>query len=85
MAESGSIRTTAIFNAREGVEGVVSRYTSDPHSPQAAEVRQLAADLIAQFAEIEDENRRLREVQRQLEDYRDRYIDLSRLRRRGYA
>ncbi len=64
--------------SHERADQLVSLYVRDPHLPQADEVRRLVDELAARLDELEHERR-------QLEDYRDRYIDLYDFAPLGYA
>lgn len=81
-------------NGAEAQEGTGSRqrtsellrtYASDPQSPRPDEVRRLVAELDAHQRELEVQNQELQTVQRQLQAYRDRYIDLYDFAPLGYV
>ena len=60
-------------------------YVSDPQSPQPDEVQRLVSEFEVRQTELEAQNQELREAKRQLEAYRDRYVDLYDFAPLGYA
>ena len=57
----------------------------DLNAPRSEDLLRVAEELLARIDELERQNHELRESQRQLEDYRDRYIDLYDSAPLGYA
>jgi nitrogen fixation/metabolism regulation signal transduction histidine kinase len=49
---------------------------SDPQSPRPDEVERLIAELDVRQDKLEAQNEQLQAAQRQIEAYRDRYVDL---------
>ena len=60
-------------------------YAHDPQSPQPDEIQRLIAELDYRQGELEVQNQKLQEAQRQLEAYRDRYVDLYDFAPLGYV
>jgi len=60
-------------------------YVSDPQLPRPDEIERLVSELDFRQNELELQNQRLQEAQRQLEAYRDRYIDLYDFAPLGYV
>ena len=60
-------------------------YVSDPQAPRPDEVQRLVSELDNRQLELEVHIRALQEAQRQLEAYRDRYVDLYDLAPLGYV
>lgn len=60
-------------------------YVSDPQSPRPDEVDRLVSDLEAHQIELEVHIQALQTTQRQLEAYRDRYVDLYDFAPLGYV
>jgi PAS domain S-box-containing protein len=58
---------------------------TDPRAPRPEDAERLVAELTSQLTELARQNQELRATQRQLEDYRDRYIDLYDFAPLGYA
>ena len=85
MCDADSIRPKGDSNAAKPTDSIVSKYVSDPLSPQPEEVDRLVADLTARLADSDRRIEELQEAQRKLEDYRDRYIDLYDFAPLGYA
>ena len=71
-----AIPPTGDADARQQADSSLAKHISDPRAPRPEEVERLVAELTSQLTELARQNQELREVQRQLEDYRDRYIDL---------
>jgi PAS domain S-box-containing protein len=65
--------------------GLLLAYVSDPGAPRPDEVQRLVSELEIRQLELEAQNQALREAQRKLEAYRDRYVDLYDFAPLGYA
>ena len=76
MASDNSIQPGGISDFPPQADQLVRMYVGDPLAPRADEVQRLTSALVEQMTELDRQNRELREQQRQLEDYRDRYVDL---------
>jgi PAS domain S-box-containing protein len=76
MPDEGPISAEAFAKSGDPGALVLNRYLDDPRAPRAEEVGRMACELAARLADAERHNQELRAAQRQLEDYRDRYIDL---------
>ena len=70
---------------RQRPSELLRTYASDPQSPRPDEVQRLVAELDFRQSELEVQNQKLQEAQRQLEAYRDRYIDLYDFAPLGYV
>ena len=70
---------------RQRPSELLRSYASDPKSPRPDEVQRLVCELDIRQSELEVQNQKLRETQRQLEAYRDRYIDLYDFAPLGYV
>ncbi len=80
-----SIRLAGAADARQRAESAMGKYLSDPHAPRPDEVERLVAELAQQLTDLARQNQELCETQRQLEDYRNRYIDLYDFAPLGYT
>jgi PAS domain S-box-containing protein len=67
------------------VDRTLGGYFANPESPRPDEVRQLLDGLLLRNAELESKVGNLKKIVRQLEAYRDRYVDLYELAPVGYA
>lgn len=67
------------------VEQLLRERLQDPLRPLPDEVAQLAADLLLRNAELENKVANLKRLVHQLEEYRDRYVDLYELAPVGYV
>ncbi len=67
------------------VDQLLSKYVGNPQSPQPEEVRQMAAEFLVWRRELEAKIREQRDIQKQLETYRDRYVDLYDFAPLGYV
>ncbi len=85
MGDANSNRPNGESNAPKPADPLVSKYVSDPLAPRPEEVQRLAAELTARLTDLDRQNQELRETKRQLEDYRDRYVDLYDSAPLGYA
>ena len=70
---------------RQRPSELLRTYVSDPQSPRPDEVQRLVSELDIRQSELEVQNQKLQEAQRQLEAYRDRYIDLYDFAPLGYV
>lgn len=68
-----------------GAEELVRRYSSAPGALSPEEVQRLVYEFQVQLGELETQNQELRERQRSLERYRDRYVDLYDFAPLGYV
>ena len=85
MAEPTSIVPRDGSGDEQRAEGVLRDYLGDPLAPRPEEVRRLVRELTARQAEFEAQLQQLRQTQRQLEEFRDRYVDLYDSAPLGYA
>ncbi len=76
MSDEGPSRTESVFKSRTPAAALLQQYVGDPLAPRCEEVCRLASEVADRLAHLERQNQELREIKRQLEDYRDRYIDL---------
>lgn len=67
------------------VDQLLSEYVSNPQSPRPEEVQRMVGELLLRQSELEAENCERRDAQKQLEAYRDRYVDLYDLAPLGYV
>ena len=67
------------------VEGLLRQHLADLRAPSLAEVQDLVSELALRQRELEKENQELRQNQRHLEAYRDRYTDLYDFAPLGYV
>lgn len=82
---STSEHAGAAVSAAGRIERLLQAAFKDPAAPAADEVRRLVADLQSRVEQAESENRHLRQAQRSLEAYRDRYVDLYDFAPLGYV
>ena len=85
MDDASSEKLNEISKAPVRANELVRQYVRDPLSPRPSEVHRLVVDLARHLSQLDRQNRELRETQRQLENYRDRYIDLYDAAPLGYA
>ena len=85
MVDANAIPPTGDADARQEADVPRGEPTGDPRSSRPEEAERLVAELTSQLAELARQNGELRATQRQLEDYRDRYIDLYDFAPLGYA
>ena len=64
---------------------LIEQYFASPGSPRLEEVERLTEDLLLRNTELENKVNNLREIAKQLEAYRDRYVDLYELAPVGYV
>jgi PAS domain S-box-containing protein len=69
---------------RQRAEDLLQAHLHDPETPSASEVRSMAEQCEARRGELETQNEELRRVRRQLEHYRDRYVNLYDFAPLGY-
>ena len=67
------------------VDHLLTKYVKNPQSPQPEEVQRMAVDLLSHQNELAAEVRERRDVQKRLEAYRDRYVDLYDFAPVGYV
>jgi len=67
------------------VDQLLSKYLGNPQSPHPEEVRKMAAEFLVRRSELEAKVREQRDIQKQLETYRDRYVDLYDFAPLGYV
>ena len=67
------------------IDQLLSKYVGDPQFPHPEEVRKMAAEFLVRRSELEAKIREQRDVQKQLEAYRDRYVDLYDFAPLGYV
>ena len=85
MGDADSTRPNGDPDPREPADPLVSKYVRNPLAPRPEEVQRLVGELTAHLTELDRQNQELRETKRQLEDYRDRYVDLYDSAPLGYA
>jgi PAS domain S-box-containing protein len=76
MPDARPTQAEAVSDFHDPAASLLQSYLGDPLSPRPEEVHRLASELAVRLADLEHQNQELHETQRQLEDYRDRYIDL---------
>lgn len=69
---------------QQRAEHLLQRHLQNPEAPSAEEVFQMAEHCEARHGQLETENEELQRVRRQLEHYRDRYVDLYDFAPLGY-
>jgi PAS domain S-box-containing protein len=67
------------------VEILLRKFVADPQTPRPEEVQRLVQESETRRLELESQNEQLRRAQRQLEQYRDRYIHLYDFAPLGYV
>ena len=85
MSDSERAAIPKTTSAGHQLEPLFSQYFADPEVPRVEEVRQMAEDLLLRTTELENKVKNLKTIARQLEEYRDRYVDLYELAPVGYA
>ena len=70
---------------RQRPSELLRTYANDPTAPRPDEVQRLVSELDIRQSELEVQNQELQEAQRQLEAYRDRYVDLYDFAPLGYV
>ena len=73
----------------KGFSGAVQRlfqqYFTDPQAPRLEEIGRMAEDMLLRQTELENKVGNLTKIVKQLEAYRDRYVDLYELAPVGYV
>jgi PAS domain S-box-containing protein len=85
MTESDNADSPVPKGLPSEVGRLFQKYFSDCQSPRLEEIGQLTEDLVLRNAEMENKVANLKKIIRQLESYRDRYIDLYELAPVGYV
>jgi PAS domain S-box-containing protein len=85
MTESDHANPVNPKGSSRGVQGLYLKYFTDPQAPRLDEIGRLAEDLLLRNTELENTIGNLRQVAKQLEAYRDRYVDLYELAPVGYV
>ena len=67
------------------IDRLFQQHCADPNAPQPEEIRQLAEELLLRNLELENKVNNIKTIAQQLEQYRDRYVDLYELAPVGYA
>ena len=85
MVDPKSILPKDASSEQQRAEGLLRDYIGDPLAPRPEEVRRLVGELTTRQAELEAQLQQLRQTQRDLEGFRDRYVDLYDSAPLGYA
>lgn len=79
MSDSDRSDSLGPSHLSKEVDRLLHQCFANPGSPRAEEVRQLAEDMLLRNTELENNVSNLRTIAKQLEKYRDRYVDLYEL------
>lgn len=85
MEEESQGRRPPDAQIHQRAERLLQTHLQDPEAPMAEEVWQMAEHCEARRGELETQNQALQRVQRQLEHYRDRYVNLYDFAPLGYV
>ncbi len=85
MMESVSANRSLAESLSAQVQRLFQKYLTDPAAPRLEEVRGLAQEVLLRNTELENTVANLKKIVRQLEAYRDRYVDLYELAPVGYV
>ncbi len=85
MTDLSRAQAQRVLGLRQRPSELLRTIAIDPEAPRPDEVQRLVCELDVRQRELEVQNQKLQEAQRQLEAYRDRYIDLYDFAPLGYV